>query len=154
MLSFVPFVVFVPRCSCRCPKTIDGDLKNSYVPVSFGFDTACKTYSELIGAWESRVIKRWVFTHAPNLCTPPTLCMPWIDDRPPLPCPWSTHATGNVCLDSISSKKYYHFIRLMGRAASNITLECALQTHPNVTLIGEEVGPAPPQPLVACHLLP
>jgi 6-phosphofructokinase len=71
---------------------------------------------------------------------------------PPLPCPWSTHATGNVCLDSISSKKYYHFIRLMGRAASNITLECALQTHPNVTLIGEEVGPAPPSllSLVTC----
>ncbi len=46
---------------------------------------------------------------------------------------------GNVCLDAISSRKYYHFIRLMGRAASNITLECGLQTHPNVTLIGEEV---------------
>ena len=48
-----------------------------------------------------------------------------------------------MCLDALSSKKYYHFIRLMGRAASNITLECALQTHPNVTLIGEEVSGHP-----------
>lgn len=63
--------------------------------VSFGFDTACRTYSELIG---------------------------------------------NVCTDVLSSRKYWHFCRLMGRAASNITLECALQTHPNVTLVGEEIA--------------
>jgi pyrophosphate--fructose-6-phosphate 1-phosphotransferase len=79
-----------------CPKTIDGDLKiPGHMDISFGFDTACKIYSELIG---------------------------------------------NVCLDALSSGKYYHFIRLMGRAASNITLECALQTQPNVTLLGEEVA--------------
>ncbi|CAM9173104.1 unnamed protein product, partial [Sphacelaria rigidula] len=77
-----------------CPKTIDGDLKNEYVPISFGFDTAAKTFSEEIG---------------------------------------------NVQLDALSSQKYYHFIRLMGRAASNIALECALQTRPNVCLISEEV---------------
>ncbi|CAI5477384.1 unnamed protein product [Closterium sp. Yama58-4] len=77
-----------------CPKTIDGDLKAAQVPISFGFDTACKIYSETIG---------------------------------------------NVMTDARSGGKYYHFVRLMGRAASHITLECALQTHPNITLIGEEV---------------
>ncbi|KAG5622953.1 hypothetical protein H5410_008171 [Solanum commersonii] len=77
-----------------CPKTIDGDLKSKEVPTSFGFDTACKIYAEMIG---------------------------------------------NVMIDARSTGKYYHFVRLMGRAASHITLECALQTHPNVTLIGEEV---------------
>ena len=77
-----------------CPKTIDGDLKNDMVEVSFGFDTACKTYSELIG---------------------------------------------NIMMDTLSSKKYYHFIRLMGRSASHITLECALLTKPNWAFIGEEV---------------
>ncbi|GAY55207.1 hypothetical protein CUMW_162620 [Citrus unshiu] len=77
-----------------CPKTIDGDLKCKDVPISFGFDTACKTFSEVIG---------------------------------------------NVMTDARSSGKYYHFIRLMGRAASHITLECALQTHPNIAIIGEEV---------------
>jgi pyrophosphate--fructose-6-phosphate 1-phosphotransferase len=76
------------------PKTIDGDLQNDFVEISFGFDTATKVYSELIG---------------------------------------------NVCRDASSSKKYWHFIKLMGRNASHVTLECALQTHPNVTLIGEEV---------------
>ncbi|KAK1272904.1 Pyrophosphate--fructose 6-phosphate 1-phosphotransferase subunit beta 2 [Acorus gramineus] len=76
-----------------CPKTIDGDLKCKEVPTSFGFDTACKIYSEMIG---------------------------------------------NVMVDARSTGKYYHFVRLMGRAASHITLECALQTHPNVTIIGEE----------------
>ena len=84
-------------CSTKvigCPKTIDGDLKNEFVEVSFGFDTACNTYSELIG---------------------------------------------NIMLDALSSKKYYHFIRLMGRSASHIALECALITRPNVALIGEEV---------------
>lgn len=75
------------------PKTIDGDLKNAHVEVSFGFDSAAKTYSELIG---------------------------------------------NIERDALSAKKYYHFIKLMGRSASHITLECALQTHPNVALIGEE----------------
>ncbi|AQL00824.1 Pyrophosphate--fructose 6-phosphate 1-phosphotransferase subunit beta [Zea mays] len=78
-----------------CPKTIDGDLKCKEVPTSFGFDTACKIYSEMIG---------------------------------------------NVMTDARSTGKYYHFVRLMGRAASHITLECALQTHPNAALIGEEVA--------------
>lgn len=76
------------------PKTIDGDLKNKYIETSFGFDTAVKTYSELIG---------------------------------------------NIARDANSAKKYWHFIRLMGRSASHITLECALQTQPNVALISEEV---------------
>ena len=80
---------------CGVPKTIDGDLKvHPYIPISFGFDTACRTYSELIG---------------------------------------------NLSQDTLSSQKYYHFVRLMGRAASNIALECALQTRPNVCLISEEV---------------
>ncbi|XVF26108.1 hypothetical protein REPUB_Repub13aG0271400 [Reevesia pubescens] len=78
-----------------CPKTIDGDLKSKEVPTSFGFDTACRIYSEMIG---------------------------------------------NVMIDARSTGKYYHFVRLMGRAASHITLECALQTHPNITIIGEEVA--------------
>lgn len=77
-----------------CPKTIDGDLKNEHIPVSFGFDTATKVYSEAIG---------------------------------------------NLCSDVISSKDYYHFIRLMGRSASHIALECALRTRINSCLIGEEV---------------
>ena len=77
-----------------CPKTIDGDLKNEHVETSFGFDTACKTYSELIG---------------------------------------------NIERDANSAKKYWHFIKLMGRAASHIALECALQTQPNICLISEEV---------------
>jgi pyrophosphate--fructose-6-phosphate 1-phosphotransferase len=77
-----------------CPKTIDGDLKNEHIETSFGFDTACKTYSELIG---------------------------------------------NIERDANSAKKYWHFIKLMGRSASHITLECALQTQPNVCLISEEV---------------
>jgi pyrophosphate--fructose-6-phosphate 1-phosphotransferase len=76
-----------------CPKTIDGDLKNQYIETSFGFDTAVKTYSELIG---------------------------------------------NIERDANSAKKYWHFIKLMGRAASHIALECALQTQPNVCLISEE----------------
>ena len=76
------------------PKTIDGDLKNTWIEVSFGFDTATRVYSELIG---------------------------------------------NICLDTLSSKKYYHFIRLMGRSASHIALECALLTQVNCVLIGEEV---------------
>jgi pyrophosphate--fructose-6-phosphate 1-phosphotransferase len=77
-----------------CPKTIDGDLKNEYIETSFGFDTACRTYSELIG---------------------------------------------NLMRDANSSKKYWHFIKLMGRAASHIALECALQTQPNICLISEEI---------------
>lgn len=76
------------------PKTIDGDLKNAHVPISFGFDTACKVYSELIG---------------------------------------------NICKDAKSAQKYTHFIKLMGRSASHVALECALMTHPNYTLIGEDV---------------
>jgi len=78
-----------------CPKTIDGDLKNEHIETSFGFDTATKLYSELIG---------------------------------------------NIERDTNSARKYWHFIRLMGRSASHITLECALQTHPNVTIISEEVA--------------
>lgn len=77
------------------PKTIDGDLRNEFVETSFGFDTACRTYSEMIG---------------------------------------------NIERDALSAQKYYHFIKLMGRSASHIALECALQTHPNLTLIGEEVA--------------
>ena len=77
-----------------CPKTIDGDLKNEYIETSFGFDTACKTYSELIG---------------------------------------------NLMRDAASAKKHWHFVRLMGRAASHIALECALQTRPNICLVSEEI---------------
>jgi pyrophosphate--fructose-6-phosphate 1-phosphotransferase len=76
------------------PKTIDGDLKNEVIETSFGFDTATKVYSELIG---------------------------------------------NICRDAASSRKYWHFIKLMGRSASHIALECAFQTRPNVCLISEEV---------------
>ena len=78
-----------------CPKTIDGDLKNEMIECSFGFDTACKVYSEVIG---------------------------------------------NIERDCNSAKKYWHFIKLMGRSASHIALECALQTQPNVCLISEEVA--------------
>ncbi len=77
-----------------CPKTIDGDLKNEFIEVSFGFDTATKTYSELIG---------------------------------------------NIERDANSAKKYWHFIKLMGRSASHIALECALETQPNICLVSEEV---------------
>ena len=77
-----------------CPKTIDGDLKNDWIETSFGFDTACKAYSEVIG---------------------------------------------NIQRDTNSAKKYWHFIKLMGRSASHIALECALQTQPNYCIISEEV---------------
>jgi len=77
-----------------CPKTIDGDLKNAQIETSFGFDTACKTYSELIG---------------------------------------------NIERDCNSARKYWHFIKVMGRSASHIALECALQTQPNICLVSEEV---------------
>jgi len=77
-----------------CPKTIDGDLKNEQIEISFGFDTATKTYSELIG---------------------------------------------NIQRDANSAKKYWHFIKLMGRSATHVALECALQTRPNIALISEEV---------------
>ena len=77
-----------------CPKTIDGDLKNEMIETSFGFDTACKTYSELIG---------------------------------------------NIERDCNSARKYWHFIKLMGRSASHIALECALQTQPNICIVSEEV---------------
>ncbi len=77
-----------------CPKTIDGDLKNDQIETSFGFDTATKTYSELIG---------------------------------------------NIERDCNSARKYWHFIKLMGRSASHIALECALQTQPNICLVSEEV---------------
>lgn len=77
-----------------CPKTIDGDLKNDQIETSFGFDTATKTYSEIIG---------------------------------------------NIERDCNSARKYWHFIKLMGRSASHIALECALQTQPNICLISEEI---------------
>ena len=77
-----------------CPKTIDGDLKNEQIETSFGFDTACKVYAELIG---------------------------------------------NIERDCNSARKYWHFIKVMGRSASHIALECALETQPNVCLISEEV---------------
>jgi pyrophosphate--fructose-6-phosphate 1-phosphotransferase len=77
-----------------CPKTIDGDLKNDEIEISFGFDTATKTYSELIG---------------------------------------------NIERDANSAKKYWHFIKVMGRSASHIALECALETQPNICLVSEEV---------------
>ncbi|MBR7018187.1 MAG: diphosphate--fructose-6-phosphate 1-phosphotransferase [Prevotella sp.] len=77
-----------------CPKTIDGDLKNDQIETSFGFDTACKTYAELIG---------------------------------------------NIERDCNSARKYWHFIKVMGRSASHIALECALQCQPNICLISEEV---------------
>ena len=77
-----------------CPKTIDGDLKNDQIEISFGFDTATKTYAELIG---------------------------------------------NIERDANSAKKYWHFVKIMGRSASHVALEAALQTQPNITLISEEV---------------
>ena len=77
-----------------CPKTIDGDLKNEQIEISFGFDTATKTYGELIG---------------------------------------------NIERDANSAKKYWHFVKIMGRSASHVALEAALQTQPNITLISEEV---------------
>ena len=78
-----------------CPKTIDGDLKNEDIECSFGFDTATKTYSEIIG---------------------------------------------NIQRDANSAKKYWHFVKVMGRSASHVALECALETQPNICLIGEEVA--------------
>ena len=77
-----------------CPKTIDGDLKNDMIETSFGFDTACKTYAEVIG---------------------------------------------NIQRDCNSARKYWHFIKLMGRSASHIALECALQVQPNICIVSEEV---------------
>ena len=77
-----------------CPKTIDGDLKNEQIEISYGFDTATKTYAELIG---------------------------------------------NIERDANSAKKYWHFVKIMGRSASHVALEAALQTQPNITLISEEV---------------
>jgi len=83
------------KCVCiGVPKTIDGDLQNEYIEISFGFDTAVKTYSEMIS---------------------------------------------NICRDSKSAKKAWHFVKLMGRDASHVTIDCAIQTHPNITLIGEYI---------------
>ncbi|KAJ6226411.1 pyrophosphate--fructose 6-phosphate 1-phosphotransferase [Anaeramoeba flamelloides] len=76
------------------PKTIDGDIKNRFMETSFGFDTATKVYSQLIG---------------------------------------------NIMIDALSSEKYWHFVKVMGRSASHVALECALKTHPNMVLIGEEI---------------
>jgi pyrophosphate--fructose-6-phosphate 1-phosphotransferase len=76
------------------PKTIDGDMRNEFIDASFGFDSACKVYSELVG---------------------------------------------NICRDAMSGLKYYHFVKLMGRAASHVALEVALQTHPNCTVVSEEL---------------
>jgi diphosphate-dependent phosphofructokinase len=85
----------IPINVVGCPKTIDGDLKNEQIEASFGFDTACRVYSELIG---------------------------------------------NIERDANSAKKYWHFIKLMGRSASHIALECALQTQANISIISEEVA--------------
>ncbi len=85
----------IPINVVGCPKTIDGDLKNEQIEASFGFDTACRVYSELIG---------------------------------------------NIQRDANSAKKYWHFIKLMGRSASHIGLECALQTHANIAIISEEIA--------------
>ena len=85
----------IPINVVGCPKTIDGDLKNEQIEASFGFDTACRVYSELIG---------------------------------------------NIERDANSAKKYWHFIKLMGRSASHIALECALQTQANIAIISEEVA--------------
>jgi diphosphate-dependent phosphofructokinase len=85
----------LPLSVVGVPKTIDGDLKNEYIELSFGFDTACKIYSETIG---------------------------------------------NLATDSLSAKKYYFFVKLMGRSASHVTLACALKTQINLALIGEEVS--------------
>lgn len=82
-------------CVIGVPKTIDGDLRNAYIEASFGFDTACKLYAELVS---------------------------------------------NLAFDAVSAQKVYHFCRLMGRSASHITLEVALQTHPNMAIISEEVA--------------
>jgi pyrophosphate--fructose-6-phosphate 1-phosphotransferase len=82
------------KCVVGVPKTIDGDLKNSYIETSFGFDTATKIYSELVG---------------------------------------------NICRDVNSAQKYWHFIRLMGRSASHITMEVGFKTQPNIVLVGEEI---------------
>lgn len=79
---------------CGVPKTIDGDLKNQWIEMSFGFDTACKVYSEIIG---------------------------------------------NLLRDALSAKKYYFFVKMMGRSASHVTLECALRTQVNLALISEEI---------------
>ena len=84
----------VPASVVGVPKTIDGDLKGERIEASFGFDTATKVYSELVG---------------------------------------------NICRDAASAGKYWHFIKLMGRSASHVTLECALRTRPNIALLGEEI---------------
>lgn len=84
----------IPTKVIGVPKTIDGDLKNEYIEIPFGFDTATKTYSDIIG---------------------------------------------NIARDALSAKKYYYFIKLMGRSASHVALECALETHPNMALISEEI---------------
>ncbi|BDU63291.1 pyrophosphate--fructose 6-phosphate 1-phosphotransferase [Candidatus Borrelia fainii] len=76
------------------PKTIDADLRNAHIQISFGFDSATKTYSEMIG---------------------------------------------NLCRDAMSTRKYWHFVKLMGRSASHVALECALKTHPNICIISEEI---------------
>jgi diphosphate-dependent phosphofructokinase len=97
MLVYWPNIMLKINCGVQvigCPKTIDGDLKNEMIETSFGFDTACKVYSELIG---------------------------------------------NIMRDANSAKKYWHFIKLMGRSASHIGLECALQTQPNVCLFRKKL---------------
>ena len=85
----------VKTCVVGVPKTIDGDLKNEQIEISFGYDTACKTYSEIIG---------------------------------------------NLAKDALSAKKYYFFVKMMGRSASHIALECAVKTQINMVVIGEEIA--------------
>ncbi|RVW23258.1 Pyrophosphate--fructose 6-phosphate 1-phosphotransferase subunit beta [Vitis vinifera] len=107
-----------------CPKTIDGDLKCKEVPTSFGFDTACKVMT--------------VPSSAP--CVFNSMWFPPLTTIYKILIQIYAEMIGNVMIDARSTGKYYHFVRLMGRAASHITLECALQTHPNITIIGEEVA--------------
>lgn len=116
------------------PKTIDGDLKNSQVATSFGFDTACKVRSssdsyQVCGWLHARYSMQWERTLAQS--SPDCLQCHVLQVY--------SEQIGNLMMDALSAKKYYHFVRLMGRAASHITLECALQTHPQAAIICEEV---------------
>ncbi|KAI3703986.1 hypothetical protein L1987_74187 [Smallanthus sonchifolius] len=117
-----------------CPKTIDGDLKCKEVPISFGFDTACK----VIHSWKEYYAPRSIFTASRKLAT--VSFMKGFHSKSFYDMQIYSEMIGNLMVDARSTGKYYHFVRLMGRAASHITLECALQTHPNIAIIGEEVA--------------
>ena len=115
-----------------CPKTIDGDLKNEQIETSFGFDTACKVYAaknygvQVIGCPKTidgdlkndQIETSFGFDTA---------------------CKTYSEVIGNIQRDCNSARKYWHFIKVMGRSASHIALECALQTHPNICIISEEI---------------